>query len=223
MAFAITGTVGEQQLSAGQSNNPIRQDKFGSTVVQESNGKYAEACRVGRLWTASIPAAGVAIPIYTSTTQQCVFYNPVSSTNAMWLRKIYVGYVSGTMVAGCFVYAVQTAQANAISGTLTGSFYTNNKLTGSVGGAGVPNGTQALLYTVATVTAFTFFRNMGYSQVAQTAAGTNAPWVQIDDLDGSIILMPGAAIAVAANVAAAVTANVSFEYVEAPATLAVAP
>jgi hypothetical protein len=215
MAFNIQAQVGQNTYADG-TTPPVRADRSGALVFNEYMGKYTEAARNRLLYTGSTPAAGVVIPIYTSTTQQCVLQNPLNSTAALVLRKIYFGYVSGTTVAGHYCLAVATLPTSAITGTNSTTFITNNKLTGTAPGAGNFAGSQALLFTAATVVAMTYFRNLAFNQDALTAASTNNPWQQECDLDGSVIMMPGSALAVAANVAAAVTAAVAIEWFEVP-------
>lgn len=187
-------------------------------VVQANGGRYAEACRLGQMFTYSTPAAGVAIPIYSATTQQCVLWNPLGSAKAMWIKQICFGYVSGTMVAGHLCLATQTLVVNSIAGTQS-AIVNNNKIAGNYNASG-QNGQNGQLLTAVTVVAFTYFRALRLSQFVPTAAAVAAPWIWNEDIDGGIILMPGGAIAIAANVAAAVTATVAVETVEAPVALA---
>lgn len=207
--------VGPQRYGDGNSRQPTM-ERTGAARIVQSNGRWAEAARLGKLVTYSTPAAGVTIPIYSNTTQQCVLLNPKGSKKVAYLKGITLGYVSGTMVAGHFCLAVQSAFDNAISGTST-SLVVNNQLDGTP----AVNAGALQLLTAVTVTAFTYMRPLRLSQVAQTAAGTNAPWVWGEDLEGSIVLKPGAAIAVAANAAAFVVATVGIEVFEEDYVLAV--
>ncbi len=215
MAMDIQGLVGPAVNSDGMKGLP-RMDRTNAVVCMQGGGRYQEACLRGLLFTYSTPAAGVALPIYSSTTQQCVFVNPLGSLKAIFLKRVVLGYVSGTMVAGSIVYATQTLVTNTITGTQS-ALVNNNKLTGNYNASG-QNGQSGQLFTVLTagVTAFTYFRPMQMSQAVMTAAGVVAPWQWFEDVEGSICLMPGGAIAVAGNAAAFVTATVAFETVEVP-------
>jgi len=218
MSLPLQVNVGPLYVSDGVSPGSVRTDRTSALVVAEAGGKYGEGTARGQLFTYSTPAAGVAIPIYSSTTQQCVLYNPANNNKAFYIRRITFGYVSGTMVAGHFCLATQTLATNAITGTQS-ALVQNNKVYGNYNASG-QNGGTLQLFTAATVVAFTYFRPLSLSQVAQTAAGTNAPWVYSEDIDESIVLMPGGAIAVAANAAAFVTATVGIEGREVPVALA---
>ena len=214
MAFAQNPIAGPQNLADGGQATAFRGDRTGAAVFWEGGGKWQEYTRLGQMYTYGTPAAGVAIPLYSSTTQQCVLFNPVNNTKAFVIKSITFGYVSGTQVAGHYCLAVQTLATNAVSGTAS-AIVTNHKLTG----AGVGPAGSLTLYTAATVVAFTYFRALALSQVVQAATATNAPWVFTEELDGSVVLLPGAALAVAANQAAFSTNTVAITGAEIPAAL----
>jgi len=215
MAFDVNFISGPQVYADGAVAKPTM-DRTGAVRVMQAGGRWSDYARRGKLFTYSTPAAGVAVPIYSSTTQQCVLWLPSGSAVALVLKKVTFGYVSGTMVAGHLCMATQTLQTNAISGTQS-ALSQNNKMAGNYNVAG-QNGQVAQLLTAATVVAFTYFRALNLSQFVPTAAAVAAPWNWFEDLDGSIIMLPGAAIAFAANVAAAVTATVAIEGAEVPLT-----
>ncbi len=206
--------VGPQSYQDG-IKNMISADRQGAIRVAPANGHYAEACRNGNMISYCTPAAGVALVQYSSTTQQCVLFNPPANNKAFFIRRVTVGYVSATMTAGSIVYAVQTTAGNAISSGSASAIVLNNKLTGNVAGQ---TGTL-ILYTAVTVVAFTYFRPAAFSNVVMTAAGTNAPWFYQEDIDGSVCLMPGAAFAVAGNISLGTTAAVIIDGVELPVGL----
>lgn len=207
--YFLSGNVGPQTLADGAEARPYA-GRRGELIMAQLRGKYSEASQRGRLYVGSTPAAGVTVPIYSSTTQQCVLYNPVGSGVVLSLLRTRIGYISGTMVAGHFCYANQTLLTSAITGTQS-ALVQNLKLAAAAAG-----GSSALLFTAATVVAMTYLMNVGQSQVVQAATATNTPWTQEDDLDGLITIQPGSAIAVAANVAAAVVANISLVWEELP-------
>ncbi len=216
MAMDIQGLVGGAVggISADGAHSLPRLDRTNASVIMQGGGRYQEACLRGTLFTYSTPAAGVTVPIYTSTTQQCVLWNPLGTGKALFIKRVTLGYVSGTAVAGHFCYATQTLATSTIAGTQS-AIVNGNKLVGNYNANG-QNGQAGQLLTAVTVTAFTYFRAMILSQVVQSATNTNAPWIFGEDVDGSIMLMPGAAIAVAANVAAAIVATIAVETVEVP-------
>ncbi|MDE2101457.1 MAG: hypothetical protein KGL39_29700 [Patescibacteria group bacterium] len=203
MPVTIQGIVGPQQLSPGVES-AVRLDKTASQVFVQGGSKYGEDGYNNVLFTGSTGATGVAVPIFSSTTQQCVLFNPVSSKKILELLYCHIGYISGTDVAGHFCYAVQTTFTNAVTGTGQAIISSQLATTGSV----------ASFFTAATVTAFSYLRPMGVSQDVQAATATNAPWTQGDEINGTIQRPPGGALAGAANVAAFVTAAISLIWKE---------
>lgn len=213
MALLLGAMVGPQvQADSANPSFPISTDRTSSLRVIESNGPWLEQARLGNLFTYSTPAAGVTVPIYNSTTQQCVLFNPVNNTKAGIIKSIKIGYVSGTQVAGHYVIATQTLATNAITGTQT-ALVQSNKIVGNVNAAG-QNGQSLQLFTAATVVAFTYLRPLRISQFVPTAAAVAAPWIYDEETNGSLVIMPGGAIAIASNVAAAVVAAIAIEVVE---------
>jgi hypothetical protein len=213
MAMDIAGIVGPQTTLDGFHGLP-RLDRTLASVVAQGGGRYQEPALRGQLFTYSTPAAGVVLPIYNSTTQQCVLYNPLGNTKALVIKRVTLGYVSGTAVAGHFCYATQTLATNALTGTQS-AIANNNKIGGNYNANG-QNGQTGQLFTAATVVAMTYFRAMVLSQVIQSATDVNAPWIFAEEVDGSIALLPGGAIAVAGNAAAFVRVTVAFEVLEVP-------
>lgn len=218
MAMDVQGLVGLGTYGDGVSARP-RLDRTGALVKMDGGGKWHEATRLGQMFTYSTPAAGVAVPIYSSTTQQCVLWNPPGNNKVFSVKSITFGYVSGTAVAGHYCLAVQTLQTNTISGTQS-AIVLNHRLSGNVNANGQNGQTLQLLTAVTLGAAATYFRALRLSQVVQAATATNAPWTYGEDVDGSILLMPGAALIVAANAAAFVTATVAIEGAELPVGLA---
>lgn len=162
-----------------------------------------------RVFLGASPAAGVTVPIYTNTNQQFVLFNPPGSGKKGSVLKAMLGYVSGTMVAGHLCYANQTLITNAITGTAglvqQAGMQTN---------ANAPQGNALQLLVNATVVAFTYLMPFGTSQVVQPATGVNTPWQMVDQPDGLISIYPGQALAIAANVAAAMVAAAGIAWEE---------
>jgi hypothetical protein len=201
------GITGDRKLADGISAQG-RIGRRGQLMQSNMSSFYGELSERRRLYFGSTPAAGVTIPIYSSTTQQFVLANPLGSQKKARLLKAVIGYISGTMVAGHLCYANQTLINSAITGTA--ALIQN----GYLGAAAGPSGSGMNLYTAATVVAFTYLFPMGLSQVAQTAAQTNTPWQMIDNIDGGITVPPGSAIAIAANVAASMVATIGLLWEE---------
>ena len=203
----LVGLTGERKITDGNTGQ-LRMGRRGQLMQSNMSSFYGELSERRRLFFGSTAAAGVTVPIFSNTTQQFVLQNPIGSNKKARLLKSVLGYVSGTMVAGHFCYANQTLMTSAITGTP--ALIQN----GYLGAAAGPAGSGMNLYTAATVVAFTYLFPMGLSQVVQAATATNAPWQMVDNIDGAITLPPGSAIAIAANVAAAVVATIGLLWEE---------
>ncbi len=204
MKVEITGQVGPSLLSDGVGTQPFRQGRLGEAIVQQLHGRYYELAKRGSLFIVSTPAAGVTVPIYTNAAQQFVIYNPVSSGIDIVLKRVWVGYVSGTMVAGHMCYAGSVGQG--APGTITQANVQNARLVtnlSTASGAGNKGNYYSPGSPATALVAANYLRPMGNSQVAQAAVGTNSPWVQMDDVEGGIIVPPQGILVVASNVAAA--------------------
>jgi hypothetical protein len=193
-------------IGSGAITSGIASQTFPVTLTPASTS-FFDLARQGKVYTGSTPAAGVTLPVYSSTTQQAVLFNPASSNVRLCLKSVRVGYVSGTMSAGYLVYGVQTNSANTITGT--SSTLVNNNLLGGSSATGV-------VYTAATVTAFSFFRPIKTSVVAEAATATNNPFDIYDDIGGTIVLSPGYALSVATSVSESIVTAVAFEWAELP-------
>jgi hypothetical protein len=207
MSYDILGEVGPGVAQDGTRTMP-RLGRHKEVIQANLRGEFAEASQRGNIYIGSTPAAGVTVPIYSNTTQQFVLHNPVGNNKRFNLLSVVIGYISGTQVAGHYCLANQTLLTSAITGT-AGLIQS-----GRLQAPGVASGSTGLLYTAATVVAFTYLRALALSQVVQAATATNAPWLAKEDLRGVITVMPGSAIAVAANVAAAVVASIALEWEE---------
>lgn len=211
MAFTIQGQVG--QPSSGSSANtlaPLRQDPLAATVVTEANGKYYEAARNGLVFTATTPAAGVALVSYGSTAAGFVLYNPVTSQRKAQLIKMSLGYVSGTQTAGSVCYATNILSTGTAP-TGTGATVLSNQI-----GSGLT--TAMTPFYTATVTALQLFETTGINTFAATASAIIDPWTARDDIDGRIVVLPGTTFSVCGSVAAFGTYIVSLTWVELPLT-----
>lgn len=208
MSVQSSGFVGPVVATDGQSV-PFREDRTGAGVIVQGGGRWQEVCRLGQLWTLSTAAAGVNVPIYTSTTQQFVVSNPSGSGYAMVVKSAILGYVSGTPAIGfAVIHGSNVSSATAPSGTAGLQF--NNK-TGAVTGCPF-----TCLGATVTVVASTWYRPSFSTYL--TTAGTSQVLVK-EDIDGSIIVTPGGWISIAANVAAFGTHMCSLEVAALPIAL----
>jgi len=190
----LIGPVGNSPpgANANQQGGP-----HGDAYVSELHGKWATAARQGRLFHGSSAAGGIAIPLYTATTQALCLWN--TSTNVeLELVKYSLGYVSGTTVAGPIMYAM--LQAGFSYGTAAPIATFTNAPTYIRPGRPGTGTTQAQLAnaTVTTTAALPVAQMIG-SSISQpdafAAASTTAPVIVVEEnFEGSIIVPPGWAL-----------------------------
>ena len=169
----------------------------GDSYVSEIHGKWATASRQGRLFHGSSAAAGIAIPLYTATTQALCLWN--TSTNVdLELVKYSLGYVSGTTVAGPVMYALLNAGYAYGTGSPIATF-TNAPTYMRPGRAGSGASQAQFANVTVTTTAALPVAQMIGSSISQpdafAAASTTAPVIVVEEnFDGSIIVPPGWAL-----------------------------
>ncbi len=205
----IQSQVGPQGPSAPGTSFQPRLGPTAELVESQMYGKYYEATRLGLVFTAAQAVTGVALLTATSTTvSYCLFNPPASGKRAIIIKAVF-GYVSGTSVAGCICYAVNAASANTVVAGV--ALTINNNLQFGPASAMQAFGTTATLSAAATL-----LRPSRVSQVVGAQTSTNAPWVQDEDLDGSIVLPPGGALSVGGNIALVSVYCVSLTWIEIP-------
>ncbi|MCR4332423.1 MAG: hypothetical protein NUV34_06945 [Sulfuricaulis sp.] len=181
MVQEVGGRVGIQ--NSGDGTKPhLRQGKESDLIVSQLMGSLYEAASRSKLFIASIGAAGVAPGTALGTAPPIAVHNPASSGILVAIRKVYVGYVSGTLGAGQLVHAYAVQAAAPSSGTeLT-------PVTAFLGGA---RG-AAKAYTGSTIAATaTIIRpsfNLG-AGLASTAELPKAP--MFDPVEGEIVVPAG--------------------------------
>jgi hypothetical protein len=216
MPIQVSGQVGPQFLSDGTGLQPLRQGKTGELVVQELHGRFYEQAMRGGLFgfglsnTALVAANAIATGL-TATAQPVIgVWNPFTSlVNLVLLQAVIVTTTIGnTAVApGGYMWVYSMGNA-AIS---TGSNPINQKTLQSPGGA------MAKAFAVSTaLTGLT--NNLVALRAAAITPSLNAAGAatavslamgQIrDDVDGAIIVPPGAVVGIM-NQVSTVTMNVS--------------
>lgn len=161
-----------------------REGKTLEQIVGQAHGKYFEAGSRGMLWGACDQGAGVAPGTALGTTAMFVLYNPVNSGRRLAVKKVSVGYFSGTLGAGTLYHCVlNTPTQTAPSGGTALSAQCSD-----VGGGG--QGSVGLARTGATVVQPLAYRPM-CSLTAELASTANQIQAVTEDLDGEIVLEPG--------------------------------
>ena len=165
-------------------------------LVTAPYGRYYEATKRGMMFHAVTPDAGVAPGTDSaSTTAPVSLYNPVASGKDLVVVKARLAYVSGTLGAGEVLWVANTNVAAAAT-TGTAMATTN----GFIGGGG-PTAVGAALVTATLPAAPTLVR-VFCSLDALLATSVVGLYTIEDELDGSIIVAPGATISISGDAAA---------------------
>jgi len=168
--------------------------------VVEKHGRLYDAARDGRLFHASTPATGVAPGTAIGTTAAFSLHNPAGSGMNVAIRKVSMGYISGTLGAGTVWHLINDdPQADAPTGTAI------------VEEAGVvdDSGPRAVALTTATIAAPKIIRPF-CSLGASLATTAVEPWQVQEDVEGGIIIPPGCTYSLHATAAGGTSPLVAF-------------
>ena len=205
MAFEINGKVGPGYANDGSLVDP-RMTKDLAVVAQDLHGRFYETTYRGNTFIASTGVAGVAPGTVLSTTPPFTLYNPLNSGVNLVIISASLGYISGTLGAGTIVYAVNnsTTQAAPTGGT------TLVPINSFLGNASLPHGKAFQGATLAATP--TILRDCA---VLGAFAGAAALFPPIRDIvDGTMIIVPGAALSLQGIAAAGTSPLMTWE--EAP-------
>ena len=173
-----------------------RGDNYGSTIVQEFNGPYAEIARRGQLFNFSVASA--AAYLLTNTTGNFpTIWNPAGSGKILYVLKLLYCYTSGTLAQGALNWYLTAAAGSNISATAPIKTFTSGApvpmMVGSSSASSMWWGPTTNTFQVAPV----FYLATGINNLASGPAGT----VDYVDSDACIALMPGNSISLGATVA----------------------
>lgn len=194
-----------RQAAADGSKPTARGARDASLVVTLAGSKYYQIVKDGLVFVAQTAVTGVAPGTAIGTTAAAALYNPAGSGKDVVILSASMGYVSGTLGAGVVSWCLNT---NLVAAASTGTaMVTRNALAGSAATA------AASALTTATLPANpTPVRNFASLQ-ASLASTAVAPWQIVDDVDGALILKPGATASLQATAAAGSTPLVAFGFV----------
>lgn len=163
---------------------------------------YYDLVKQGRVFHGNIAAAGVVLPIYSSTTQQLGLWNPVGSGVDILLLKIALTYIDTTGAAGGYVLAQLTNAPAAIGTGLAITAFTETTAIPALNGGSYTPAAKFGQGATLTVTAPTIKRSLGLNQNAFTANGTGQmAYENSINFQGDEVLVPGTAVFVAGNIA----------------------
>ena len=187
-ADPTTSRVGPTSQADG-SYTQNRSGKTGEQIVTNAHGKYYEASHRGVLFGACEQGTGVAPGTALGTTAALVLYNPQGSGKRLAIKKVAVGYISGTLGAGTLYHCI------------------NNSATQTA----PSSGTARVGATVVQPVAYRPFATLS----AELASTANQIANLYEDLDGEIVLEPGTSYQLQAVAAAGstpkITAGISWE------------
>lgn len=162
-----------------------RQGKTGEAVVTSVFGKWYESASRGVLFGACDQGSGVTVQTSITTTAPYVLYNPAGSGKRLHLCHVSIAYFSGTMTAGAFYHGYLPPGSTVPS--------SGTSITPVCFDIGNQSGVAAVgvFRTGATVAAATALEAIlsGFPETASTANGFQTA---IIDVDGAIVLEPGA-------------------------------
>jgi hypothetical protein len=178
-----------------------RATKDGATTAQDAHGRYYESVVRGATFTAANAVAGVAPGTALSATPPLALWNPPNSGKNLIITWTSVGYVSGTLGAGTIVFAVVPLQTTKPTGGT--QLVPQCNLIGSTVGVGIPFTGSTL---VATPTIFMPLWTVG----AALATTATFPASLAIEVNGTVIVPPGAVLAIQGIAAAGTTPLVIF-------------
>jgi len=174
--------VGRLSLADG-STGPGTLDRSGAKRVANVGGKYADSVLARRVFGASTALTGTSIvgAAAMSTTPFFALWNPNGSGKHLSILRVGFGYVSGTNVAGAFVYGAseQSAIPTGTAITISPMFADGNA------------GSVARAFTEATITAAADVLAIGVGTLAAIATTAVENHNLNDNVDGLIVIPPG--------------------------------
>lgn len=163
-----------------------RQGKTGESIVAIAHGKYYEPASRGVLFAAGDQGVGIAVTATLTTTATFSLHNPVGSLKRISIKKISVAYFSGTLGAGAFYHGY-----NPVGTTLPSSGTTltaRNLNIGNQSGAAA----VGVALSASTVVAGTVLYPFASLFPVLATSAVSGPWRCVEDVDGAIVLEPGA-------------------------------
>jgi hypothetical protein len=165
----------------------------------------------GNVFIGSSLAAGVAIPAYNATAQVFGVWNPAGSGKNLILLKFMAGVATaGTpAVAALGLSYLPNAGGSIATGAPISAFTDSTPVNGLLTKG---NASAARFTLAATITAPTFFYDLGVSQESATP-GTGLFWVE-HDFDGAVIIPPGVYVGVGGSAAPGQTIQSTLVWME---------
>lgn len=187
--------VGLQSLANGAINT-LRGDKTGALVTSNAHGQFNESAVNSTIMYATNLPAGVTPGTALTTAPPLTLWNPPSSGKNLSVTKVSVGFVSGTLGAGCIALAANNAQPTVPTG--------GTEIIPLCSMLGMPRGVGRA-FTGSTITAVPTLVRPVFNMGAFVATTPIAPQDCDVLIDGAIIVTPGASISLQGIAAAGTT------------------
>jgi hypothetical protein len=199
----LEANVSEQDWSLGQGTNAaVRQSRKGAIYVAQAAAKYQDSVLRGNVFFACNPALHALSVDFNTTTTGFVLTNPPASGKNLSLLQIRV--MAASAPSGITTITLGGISTGAVTHTTALIVY------GAKGGALGAN-SVALVDEHATTPQHVAWRPLG----GQVAASSITPAQIVDNVDGAIILTPGASCSISA-LTTAINAICSITWEELP-------
>lgn len=214
----LQGNVGPATATASLgmgTPQTVRLGNMGEVVVSELHGRYYEAAYRRTLFTGAtqaVIATGTAAGLTVSTTGVPVLYNPIGNTVNLVLHKVAITNLVAPVAASAIGIATGYNASTAVSGTLT-SVTPKSRF---IGQGANPTGLMYFSAAITLPTVPTLDVVLGTITTAAITTTPTGPSILVD-LEGSIILPPGAYATIYTSTALAASSLLaSFSWEEVP-------
>lgn len=185
--------VGPQTLADGNTGEG-RIGRGGEEISSQLNAPLYELAKRGNVFSGATAVTGVAPGTAIGTTAAFALFNPSNSGVDLVVLKASMSYLSGTLGIGFvnWIYHTSSVQAGvAITGTAITAVCGNGS---NRAAAGKPLTTATVVAGVLT----RLFANLP----PMLATSVLTPWRLEDDVDGALVVPPGAGVSLQATAGA---------------------
>ncbi len=180
------------QADGNTATQDFRQGAHGETIVQQLSGKYAETTKRGNVYSAFATGLTPTTAISGTTSAPLVLYNPVGSSKRLKILKVSYGQAAtGTLGTGMAFHCGFTI--NGPTASQSNTVPTGTGVTPANMDIGGPNASVATVLSTATLNAAAKAL-YPFIQQTESVGGTTATALNtcVEDVDGAIVLEPGA-------------------------------
>jgi hypothetical protein len=191
-------------VPTGATTQSVSGGRQGEILASEVHGQLFAAARSNNQYLAATAAAGVTIPISSTTAPTFTLFNPVGSGVVAELIQLNIGITNATTVVSPLLLGYISALAVAPTSTTT------RAVTSSLIGGAVAN--ASLFFTAGTLAAAaTTFVTIG------SVSATSGAFPNFNvDLRGGLVLLPGSLVHVCGTAAQTSAAAISLWFNEWP-------